>query len=300
MSIPKILFIVDIQNWAFDYRAKTWKKLLENQFNIDIIYLKEYNKRNPISLKNLKYNGYVFFYYKAPTSKIFINQDILYNKTAICINNEKWKLEGSEYTYNKYLKNFKLVIGCNDCIISEFSKYFIPISKVTQCVDNSIFYPLKKPTNKKIKIGWCGNQNTKEKNIDCLISACNDIPEAELNIQTNLNQEELNRWYNSLDMVVCVSEFEGGPNLLLESGACKVPIITTPCGLSNELIIHEETGLIVPHHRLDILIKAIQDLSKNKNLRDNMINKMYNKIINNWTYQKKLPEIINALTQLVN
>lgn len=299
MQKPRILFIVDVRNWAFDFRALKWKELLKSKYHIDISYLKDYEQKKFPSFNSLNYNGYVFFFYKASASSVFSGQNILYDKTAVCVNSEKWRRDGMEYTYQKYLKNFKLIIGCNDNIISEFSKYSLPLIKVTQCVDENIFYPMIKKERKNIRIGWCGNRETKEKNIDYLISACYEIPQISLDIKNNLNQKELNIWYNTLDMVVCVSEIEGGPNLLLEAGACKIPIITTPCGISNELIIHEKTGLFVPHNRIDILIKTIKNLAVNKSLSEFLSNNMYTEIINKWTYQKKLYEIETAIQKLL-
>lgn len=41
--MKKILFIVDVRNWAYDDRAKTWKSKLSKKYNIDILYLKDYD-----------------------------------------------------------------------------------------------------------------------------------------------------------------------------------------------------------------------------------------------------------------
>jgi len=299
MDKPKILFIVDVPNWAFDFRAKKWQQLLSDKFDIDILYLKD-NENIKSSFFKV-YDGYVFFFYKAIKSKVLQNINIPLYKTAVCINSEKWRWEGSNYAFNRNLKGVKLLIGCNNNIVKEFSKYHNNIIKVTQCVDDSIFYPIDfvKKSNKKMKIGWCGNSNTPEKNIQYLITACDGLSGIELDIQTKLSQQKLNLWYNTLDLIVCVSNYEGGPNMLLEAGACKIPVITPQCGISDELIQHNYSGFIIPHNRLEVLIKSILILKKNSNLRKTMSDNLYNEVKSKWTYEKKLPEITHALNKLI-
>ena len=301
---PKILFIVDVRNWAYDFRASKWKSLLEHEYDISILYLEDFSEKNeePIFDQN-DYDGIVFFYHRAATSTVLVSTPLDLNKVAICINNEKWRSDGAPYTYNKYFKGCKLLIGCNGAIIKAFSKYHNNIVRVSQVIDESLFFVDRKNitssrSKKHFILGWCGNPDNPLKNIDWLNRACKEL-NITLSIADNLTQHNLNAWYNRIDAVACVSLQEGGPNMILEAGACKIPVITVPVGLSKELIINNETGLTVPSCRLDKLIKQIKRLSGNRILREKLANNLYKEVMENWTYTTRLYEIRNALTELV-
>lgn len=302
---PNILFIVDIRNWAYDYRAKTWQKMLEDSYSIDILYLEDYSEtKNIFIFDHAKYDGIVIFYHRALKSSALSGTPLPLDKVAVCINNCKWKVDGSTYTYNTYFKDIKVLACCNDVILKEFSRFHNNTCKVSQLVDNKIFYNTRKNlVSDRIKrnfiVGWSGNKTNIYKNVDFITRACEEA-RVQLSVSDNLNQEILNKWYNALDCVVCASIDEGGPNMLLESGACAIPIITTPIGLVPEIIQHEKNGLIVKPNRMDIMIKTIKELSRNIPLRETLAANIQPEILNNWTYDAKLYEIKNMLERLVS
>ena len=50
--------------------------------------------------------------------------------------------------------------------------------------------------------------------------------------------------YQALDLYIITSRAEGGPKALLESWACGIPVVSTPVGMSADLIISGQNGLI--------------------------------------------------------
>ena len=57
------------------------------------------------------------------------------------------------------------------------------------------------------------------------------------------------------------------PTVLLEAMACGVPCVSTPVGGVPEIIIHEETGLLVNKESPEELAGAIRRLAKDAGLR---------------------------------
>jgi glycosyltransferase involved in cell wall biosynthesis len=51
----RILFIIDVPDWAYDDRAKIWRDMLLNDYHIDLLYLK------PLSSRSLSAKGYASF-----------------------------------------------------------------------------------------------------------------------------------------------------------------------------------------------------------------------------------------------
>lgn len=71
-------------------------------------------------------------------------------------------------------------------------------------------------------------------------------------------------WHNdirpflaAMDVLILPSYREGFPNVLLQGGAMGLPLIATNINGSNEIIVHRETGLLVPPHDAHALSGAI-------------------------------------------
>lgn len=302
---PKIAFIVDVKNWAYFYRATTWQKMLSNEYDIDVLTLEDYeNKKVPPDFF-VPYDGILFFYHRAIKSTIFSKVSVPLNKVGICINNCKWKSDGSVYTYNTYFKGVKLLAACNQEIFMEFSKFHSNIYRLSQVVDENVFY-YNKPSvlrnlgKTKFVMGWAGNSENPYKNVSFLQRACKEA-QVQLSIQKDLPQDQLNEWYSHIDAVACVSMpiQEGGPNMVLEAGACKLPIISTPVGLIPEIVKDGVSGLIINHDRLDLFIKAIKSLVTDLHKRRILATNLHKEIMTHWTYKTRMYEIRNVLKRLI-
>lgn len=93
---------------------------------------------------------------------------------------------------------------------------------------------------------------------------------------------------------------EGFPNVVLEAGAMGLPAIVTDINGSNEIIVHEQNGLIIPSGNQDALLKSMQRLTIDKalvakmkaNARPYITRRYDNKLV--WSEQlKEYEEIIS-------
>jgi len=76
-------------------------------------------------------------------------------------------------------------------------------------------------------------------------------------------------WISKADIFVLSSDYEGFPNVLLESMACKTPIISVDCPSGpSEIITDCENGLLVPTHDEEGMAMAVKNLLNNQELRD--------------------------------
>lgn len=76
--------------------------------------------------------------------------------------------------------------------------------------------------------------------------------------------------YSAIDCYWITSRVEGGPVTLLEAMSCGIPCISTPVGLSIELINNGETGYLFEKGDFnDLVVKTIL-LIKNKELREHI------------------------------
>ena len=75
------------------------------------------------------------------------------------------------------------------------------------------------------------------------------------------NQADVVPWLQALDVFALPSYAnEGVPQALMQAMAAGVPVISTPVGSIDELVLHEETGLMVPPQDAAALRAAIERL----------------------------------------
>lgn len=74
--------------------------------------------------------------------------------------------------------------------------------------------------------------------------------------------------YNALDCYWITSQIEGGPVTLLEAMGCGVPCISTPVGLSLELIDEGKTGFMIDKNEPRELVSKTRRLINDKSLSD--------------------------------
>ena len=77
-------------------------------------------------------------------------------------------------------------------------------------------------------------------------------------------QDKVFEYMNSSDVLLLPSLEEGIANVVLEAMTIGLPVISTDCGGMNEVIIHNETGFLVPildEHKLANQIIDFKNLS---------------------------------------
>ena len=87
--------------------------------------------------------------------------------------------------------------------------------------------------------------------------------------------------------------------MLLEAGAIGIPVISTPVGLSREIIVDNETGLVADWDSNSIC-KAINKLAADDSLRHRLGKNLQDEVLRRWTYRARIFEIEEALRVLVS
>lgn len=83
-------------------------------------------------------------------------------------------------------------------------------------------------------------------------------------------QHDIRPWLAAADVFVFPSYREGFPNVVIEAGAMALPSIVTDINGSNEIIIEEKNGLIIPSHDSDSLFNSMLRLYSDSSLRQSL------------------------------
>ncbi|MEM7533261.1 MAG: glycosyltransferase [Chloroflexota bacterium] len=83
-------------------------------------------------------------------------------------------------------------------------------------------------------------------------------------------RSDITRLLSAFDIFVQPSFHEGMPNTVIEAMDAGLPVVATAVGGTPEVVVDEETGLLVPAHHADALAKAIQVLLDDAEKRNKM------------------------------
>jgi len=160
-------------------------------------------------------------------------------------------------------------------------------------VDHKKFFPLKKKKHKKFIIGYVGGLG-KRKNVEMLLKVAKKLENENVLIkiagkgpqlnkltriknQLNLKnvefvgfipENELNEFYNSLDLFIFPSLYEGFGLPVLEAMACGVPIIASNTSSLPEIV--GGAGILVDPNGTDEIAEAVERVMKDSSLREKM------------------------------
>ena len=105
------------------------------------------------------------------------------------------------------------------------------------------------------------------------------------NIITTDWVEDVRPYLAISDVFVFPSFREGMPNVVLQAGAMGLPSIVTNINGSNEIIIHNENGFIIPVKDTEALYNAMQKLYTNTAVRNELANNAREMIVNRFEQQ---------------
>jgi len=138
---------------------------------------------------------------------------------------------------------------------------------------------VKKADNQIVYVG----RDSYEKGIDILQSIESKI-NGKVVYCTNLDWKEAMVKLKESSLLVVPSRMESIPQVIKEAFYLKVPVIATNVGGNPELVVHQETGILVPPEDPEKLTIAINNLLDNEETRRNFANNAFEFINNNFSW----------------
>jgi len=165
-------------------------------------------------------------------------------------------------------------------------------------LDIEKFKDIPNVQKKEKQIVYIG-RDSYEKGIDLLRKIENEI-DADVVYCTDIEWKEAMIKLKESNILVIPSRMESIPQVIKEAFYLKIPIIATNVGGIPELIINEETGMLVPPNDLEKLKETINELLSNKELAEKLANNGFDFVMNNLTWEVLLPKYIKFYKKLLN
>ena len=262
---PRILLLVDYRGWAFDNSAQEIARELSDEFEFDIRYVNDSPKPK---LKAKRYDLiYVFFWGESYHQQFGFKP----SRTIKEVSSHRWEDDPrfgpctAEEMVKKYLHDAQTVI----CTSKRLCRIVEPYCARTFHTPNGIctdkFHCLNERSG-PLTFGWAGNISDPVKGVhDILKPACEGLVELQM-APGGVSHDQMNAFYNQLDVFLVASRHEGEPLTLVEAMAAGCFPVCSNVGIVPELIQHEVNGLIVEPRTPEAFRDALKWCQENQQL----------------------------------
>ena len=158
------------------------------------------------------------------------------------------------------------------------------------------FQALKQQTTSPIKLLLVGRQ---EAHLDPLQTKTLSAIDTDPDIISVGEQKDVRPYLSIANCFVFPSYREGFPNVVLEAGAMELPCIVTNINGSNEIIIENKNGLIVPPKNAEAFQKAMTELLNNKELYEYLQLNSRTLIANRYQREEVWKALLNEYNNLL-
>ena len=177
-------------------------------------------------------------------------------------------------------------------------KFDIDFEYLPSPLDTSMFEKIDSVEKIENQIAYVG-RDSHEKGIDILKEAESEI-NGNVVYCTDRSWEDAMRIIKSSSIVVVPSRMESLPTTVKEAFFLNVPVVGTNVGGIPELIINNETGILVPPENSSKLAQAVNELLSDKQKAEKLAVNGNTFVKNNMTWDVILPKYIEFYENLLN
>lgn len=322
---PKIIIIIDKENWAFYNAATQIKKNLSIYYNIDIIPMEIFGDNIVKLLLFCSTYDLIFFMWRGLISWIYseFSKDYIHklgfeyeeflkeyvqNKNIITAIYDHLYLKSERERTDFILDNVKAYTVCSkklEKLYNEYPNDKKPSMVISDGVDLELFNMKNKDKysnikDRAIRIGWTGNSKFTDdedddlKGLNKIIKpAIEELVTEGYNIELNIADRnikmiphnEMPSYYNNIDIYICASRTEGHPDTVLEAMACGVPVISTDVGIVSEVFGSMQKKFIINRSKEELKKKLVYLINNIQELKELSNENLIQ--VKEWSWEKK-------------
>lgn len=110
---------------------------------------------------------------------------------------------------------------------------------------------------------------------------------------------EVSNYYNMIDVLVNISEYESFGVSVIEAMSCEKPVVVTNVGGLKDIVNEEALGFKVEVRNVEQTVSAIEELMTNKSLYDQIALKSRQHVIDNYAWKNNLEQMLKIYDQLL-
>lgn len=254
--------LLDYRGWAFDNSAQAIAKELSTKYNFDFKYI---NDKPKPKINHKKYNLiYVFFWGEKYHTNFYIpvNKIIKEVSSHRWIDDERFGPCSTKDMVQKYLNDAATVICTSKRLVNEIKPHHDRVFHTPNGISTEKFY-YENQRSGSIQLGWAGNINDNVKGYKEIVEPVCKNNYNVLIALGNVSHEQMNEFYNKLDVLIISSKHEGEPLTLLEAMAAGCFPVCTDVGIVPELIVHKKNGYIVKTRKQEAFLEAFKWCEEN-------------------------------------
>jgi len=176
-------------------------------------------------------------------------------------------------------------------------KFDVDFEHLPSPLDVGMFENISSVEKIENQIAYVG-RDSHEKGIDILKEAESEI-NGNIVYCTNRSWEDAMHIIKSSSIVVVPSRIESSPTTIKEAFFLNVPVIGTNVGGIPELIINDETGILIPPENPGKLVDAVNELLSDKVKAEKLATNGNTFVKNNMTWDVVLPKYIQFYEKLL-
>jgi glycosyltransferase involved in cell wall biosynthesis len=112
--------------------------------------------------------------------------------------------------------------------------------------------------------------------------------------------DEVPDWVKAGDIMIFPTHYEGVPNAVLETMACSKPVVATSVGGIPEIIRDGETGFLVKKNDVKGIVKVVNDLIEDEDLRKRIGNSALEFLRNHASWSGNAEKMIGIYHEVIN
>ena len=305
--MKRVLLVVDVNNWAWHFKAKALKKQLSGCYLIDIVYT---SKGTPKYADHLlpQYDHIHFFGWyvldniklkyknKISTSIASIEYNILRPGQAAQILPQVAVVAVSP-VLGQLLRSKGYGRKIHDCFNGVDTDFFLP----RKDEQNKVDIPDQKSVNRQFRVGlMCKPPSSYDLHGYKIMEAvrkelakqpgivCDFVI---ANHKSAKSHEDMRTYYQNLDVFIHTGRYHlATPNPVFEAAACGVPIVSTTNGCVPLLVQEGQSGYLIDiqlsdEDKVKQFVQKVLALSKNQELLKSMSTKIRHDIEQHWSWK---------------
>lgn len=295
----KLMILYDIKGWAYYHEAIGLQKYLrQNKIDASIEnYPKFYGKYSESQKK--KYD-LVFLYPRQARPLTYPPQKTITKFSSFGDFSKQKDLNSDNFI--KFVCTNKQIL---EKAITQLPHRKNKIVYIPLAIDTEIFTNTPLEKRAKLTFAFAGNHKRRGKGYDIISQSIKNAGN-KINFKqalagpNKLSYHQMNDFYNSIDVIICMSSAEGGPLTGFEGGACGVPMI---CGCKKSAIweVTKNNKDCFKIERTEkALTKKILELVENPELVKITSNNIYTTIKKYHSWKNVIKIYIKLFNEVIN